>query len=254
MHRAALDEALAWGAEAVVVKGDVTALGRMREFATAAELLSSLPVPVEVIPGNSRPATGAADMRAIFRDFGIDVGHDPWSRDLPGIRLVLGLTAIPMRHGEVWPDQRRLIADLLADAPAAAYLALHHYPQRFEWANVYPPGVPASQAGPLLDAVAAANPPPVSSGHTHRHRRHFHGPDRDRRDGLDQGLSGHVDRVRRPRRWHPADHAAGDGAHVHPLDRAHPQGHRRLVGRVVARPPKPPLLHPPWPERWLSSR
>jgi predicted phosphodiesterase len=176
--RAALDEALAWGAESIVVKGDVTAIGAVREFVTAATLLASLPVPVDVVPGNHDLKLGAADMRAIFRDYGIDVGYEPWHRDLPGIRLVMGLTALPrFHHGEVWPDQRNLIAELLAAAPRAGYLGLHHYPQRFEWANVYPPGVPASQATPLLEAIAAANPATlVSSGHTHRHRRHFHGP------------------------------------------------------------------------------
>ena len=176
--RAALDEALAWGAEAIVVKGDVTAVGARREFVTAATLFASLPVPVDVIPGNHDVRGGAADMRAILSDHGIEVGDEPWYRDLPGIRLVMGLSAVRrQKHGEVWPDQRAMISELLRSAPGAGYLAMHHYPQRFEWANVYPPGIPASHAVPLLEAVAAANPRTlVSSGHTHRHRRHFHGP------------------------------------------------------------------------------
>jgi hypothetical protein len=41
---------------------------------------------------------------------------------------------------------------------------------------MYPPGVPAGQARPFLDAVAAANPATVIAvGHSHRHRRHRHG-------------------------------------------------------------------------------
>ena len=54
---------------------------------------------------------------------------------------------------------------------------MHHYPQRFERANVYPPGIAGGQASALLDAIADVHPATlVSSGHTHRHRRHFHGP------------------------------------------------------------------------------
>jgi hypothetical protein len=40
-----------------------------------------------------------------------------------------------------------------------------------------PPGVPARDANPFLDAVAAAHPATVvTSGHTHRHRARRHGP------------------------------------------------------------------------------
>jgi 3',5'-cyclic AMP phosphodiesterase CpdA len=176
--RAALDEALAWGAEAVVVKGDLTARGRHGELVAAAELLASLPVPVEAVPGNHDVFLNTSDVRAVLRDHGMPIGDEPWARDLPGIRLVMGLSAIRgQKHGEVWPDQRMTITELLRDAPAASFVAFHHYPQRFERANVYPPGIPRSHAVPLLEAIAEANPRTVvSSGHTHRHRRHQHGP------------------------------------------------------------------------------
>ena len=176
--RAALREALDWGAEAIVVKGDLTARATFDEFTGAAELLASQPVPVEVVPGNHDVRAPKADVRAVLAAHGLHVGHEPWARDLPGIRLVMGLSArLNMKHGEVWPDQREVILELLGDAPAAGFLALHHYPQRFERANVYPPGIPASHAVPLLDGIAAVNPATlISSGHTHRHRRHRHGP------------------------------------------------------------------------------
>jgi hypothetical protein len=57
--RAAIAEAMAWGAEALVVKGDVTARGRPAEVDTAIELLCSLPIPVEVVPGNHDLKRGA---------------------------------------------------------------------------------------------------------------------------------------------------------------------------------------------------
>jgi predicted phosphodiesterase len=175
--RAALRAALEWGAEAIIVKGDVTAMGRLAELVTGAELLAGLPVPVEVVPGNHDLKKGAADMRAVFAQHGITIGYEPWYRDLPGIRVVMGLSAGQRLHGgQVWPDQRETIARLVSAAPGAGFVALHHYPQRFERANVWPPGIPASHAGALLDAVSRANPDTVvSSGHTHRHRRHYQG-------------------------------------------------------------------------------
>jgi hypothetical protein len=57
------------------------------------------------------------------------------------------------------------------------FVAVHHQPQRWRVPNQYPPGIPGPAAGALLDALAAANPATVlSSGHTHRHRLHRHGP------------------------------------------------------------------------------
>src|SRR4051794_38387075 len=174
--RAALGEAMDWGAQAVVVKGDTTAYGRLPELVTVAELLAGLPVPVEVVPGNHDLKIGAADMRGVFAQHGIVIGYEPWFRDLPGIRLVMGLSAgLRLHGGQIWPDQRRMIAGLLAGAPGAGFLGLHHSPQRFERANVWPPGTPVPPAAPLLDAVPRATPPPTaSSGHTPRHRRHYH--------------------------------------------------------------------------------
>jgi hypothetical protein len=54
---------------------------------------------------------------------------------------------------------------------------MHHYPQRFRVPTMWPPGIAGPDAAALLDAVAAANPRTfVTSGHSHRHRAHRHGP------------------------------------------------------------------------------
>lgn len=175
--RAALAEAVGWGAETIVVKGDLTRFGRPEEFATAGELLSSQPVPVETIPGNHDRWARSADMWDAMAEHGLIMKREPWCRDLPGIRLIMGLSAVYQhKWGEVDEEQREALAALAGSAPAAAFVALHHYPQRFTWANVYPPGINGRQANPLLDALADANPATmVSSGHTHRNRRHYHG-------------------------------------------------------------------------------
>lgn len=176
--RAAVEEALAWGAEALLVKGDLTYKGRQGQWDEAGKLLSGLPVPIHVVLGNHDVVKKSVDGRAALALHGITVPDEPFTRELPGITVALAHTAVDARSGgAVHPAQRHRLAELLEAAPGPAFLAMHHYPQRFRLPYFYPRGIPGDQAGALLDAVAAANPATlVSSGHSHRHRRRRHGP------------------------------------------------------------------------------
>ncbi len=176
--RTALDEALAWGAEAVVVKGDLTYLGQTEEWNEVGRLLAGLPVPVDVIFGNHDVVKKAVDGRPPLAEHGIVVPSHPFSRDLPGIRVVMGHSAVRGKGGgRVKPDQRRRIAQLLQGAEGPAFLGLHHYPQRYQVPTLYPVGIPGHEAHALLDTVVATNPATlVSSGHSHRNRRNSYGP------------------------------------------------------------------------------
>jgi len=176
--RAAIDEATRWGAQALVVKGDITSDGAPAEFRAAGELLAAIRAPVLTIFGNHEFHDPITDGRPILAEYGIDVPRDPWAHDLPGIRLVLVDTGRPyQRAGRVDAAQRAAVAALVADAPGAAFVALHHQPQRWRLPNQYPPGIAAPESQLLLDAIVAANPATfVATGHTHRHRRHQHGP------------------------------------------------------------------------------
>ena len=176
--RAALDEALAWGAQTIIVKGDLVAKGEPEQWEAAGRLLSSLPVPVHTLYGNHEVNHVAYDGGHLLAEHGVDVAHEPAMTDVPGVRIVLLPTVVPdAGHGQVGPEARARVADLVAGAPGAAFVAMHHYPQRFRIPNAWPPGIPGDQAKPLLDAITAANPATlVASGHSHRHRRHHHGP------------------------------------------------------------------------------
>ena len=176
--RTALDEALAWGAEAVVVKGDLTYLGKEEEWNEVGPLLAGLPVPVDVVLGNHDVHKKGVDARTALAGHDIVVPSHPFSRDLPGIRIVLAHSAVTGQGGgRVKPDQRRRIAQLLQEAGGPAFLAVHHYPQRFRLPTFYPLGIPGDEASALLDTVVATNPATlVSSGHSHRNRRNSYGP------------------------------------------------------------------------------
>lgn len=175
--RAALDEALEWGAEAIVVKGDLTNNSQPNEFREIGEVLASLPVPVEVILGNHDARDAEYPARVWLAEHGIVVPDEPWARELPGVRLVMGHTeAFRHKGGHIDARQREQLVALTAGA-GPAFVAIHHQLDRWTFSNIYPPGVPGPEANAFLDALASAHPNTyVATGHTHRHRRHTHGP------------------------------------------------------------------------------
>ena len=176
--RAALTEAVAWGAEAIVAKGDLTYHGRPQQWSDLGRLLAGIPVSVSAVLGNHDVGIRAVDGRPVLAASGIVVPYDPFSVDLPGLRVVLAHTAVAHKHhGAVVGRQRDQIADLVAAAPGPVFLAMHHYVQRFKVPMAYPPGIPGDQSRALLDTVLAANPATMlSAGHSHRNRRRRYGP------------------------------------------------------------------------------
>lgn len=175
--RAAIEEATAWGAELLVVKGDMTRESEPVEFHETGRLLATSPIPVAAILGN-HDVRGGVDGRAILAEHGIDVPPGAWSLDLPGLRIVGGHTPIPTRHrGELTPTQRRELVRLAEEGGGPAFVAIHHQLQLTRWAHYYPPGVPQEESRRFLEELAIACPAAmVASGHTHRNRRHRFGP------------------------------------------------------------------------------
>lgn len=175
--RAALREAADWGAQLVVVKGDLTRDSEPIEFHEVARLLASAPVPVLANLGNHDVRYGI-DGPGLLARYGIEVATEACAHDVAGLRIVLGHTPDPHhRRGFVDPGQRARIAELAAGAPGGALVLLHHQLELSALRRFYPPGVPAAQAVPLLDALAAANPATmVSGGHSHRSRLRRYGP------------------------------------------------------------------------------
>lgn len=174
--RAAVAEAAAWGAQMLVVKGDITEHGRPHEWATAAEALRGGGMPVHAIPGNHDVQRGACDGHAALAAAGIRyVTGGVRSVDVPGLRIVLvDVTVPPHHHGSTTPrlDDTRAEA---GTAPGPVLVAIHQQPQRWKVPVHWPPGITGPEANAFLDAVAAANPAGiVASGHSHRHRRRRH--------------------------------------------------------------------------------
>ena len=165
--------ATSWGAELLVAKGDLTCDGQPSEIFAVIDLLRSAAVPVEVILGN-HDVRGSFDVAAVMQASGVTVSSDARSRDLPGIRLVLGHSPLPDRHhGRVSADHASELAALAAAAPGPVVVALHHPPQRWPVQTYYPPSIDRSDSRRLMSALARANRSTLLiAGHTHRNRRY----------------------------------------------------------------------------------
>lgn len=175
--RAALAETLAWGAQAIVLKGDITNLAMPRHWHMAAEVFGDCPVPVLAVRGNHDVVRRGVDGRRQLDDAGIQMAEEPTAHDFPGIRIVLGQSAVPGRgYGRIELEQRERLAELCADAGTGCFVAVHHQTQPFRVHLYHPPGIPGPQARAVLDSLGEANPAVVfASGHTHRHRRRDRG-------------------------------------------------------------------------------
>ncbi|MCU1343917.1 MAG: hypothetical protein JWL70_183 [Acidimicrobiia bacterium] len=176
--RAALAEMVEWGAQLVVLKGDVSHTSHRWQFELLAELLAEVSVPFLVMPGNHDGGNHIHDHAAsVLASQGVELTTGLAVRDEPGLRVITADTVVP-GHGHGGID--RHLDDLrrqLAEAPGAALLLMHHQFQRTRFPTYWPMGILGDEAHRALDAMAEANPHTlVSSGHTHRHRRHVHGP------------------------------------------------------------------------------
>lgn len=175
--RAAVLEAESWGADELLVKGDLVDRSSDANWSAAEAALAGFPGPVSIVAGNhewssrgdGRAQVGIAAMghRAVW-----GVAH----HDRPGLRVVLADTAVAGRDsGHLSATTAAEIVDAVAGADTAVLVAIHHQLTRLPFPTYLPVGVPRTESVALVEAVAGANPRTlITSGHTHRHRRRRH--------------------------------------------------------------------------------
>lgn len=175
--RAALDEGLAWGAQHLVLKGDLVDRGTPDEYDLLGKVLAEAGLPVEAIPGNHEVKPyREVDHPEAFAGLGLTVAPERLHTiDLPGLRVAL----VDSTTFDVNAPRLDHAVDAMADAldGRPALVVLHHHLLRLPFSVLWPPGVPGPLARRFLDAVADASPAAlVASGHTHRHvtRKHRH--------------------------------------------------------------------------------
>jgi len=178
---AAVSEAVAWGAQRLAVKGDLTNNGAPEQWRAYARLVAEAAVPVDAIPGNHDQYHPSGFHHVTPPDaavaFDLSIANPLIVRDLHGLRIVLVDSTIPAHnHGTLDP-----VVDAVLDAAAAAdrsgavLVLLHHQLQAHHHPEGWPVGVGRNESRRLLEGLARAHPHVlVSSGHTHRHRRWNH--------------------------------------------------------------------------------
>ena len=241
--RAAVSEAVAWGAQVLVAKGDLTWGGRPRQWEGIGEVLRSAGVPVHAVLGNHDTVRRATDGRKVLSELGVDIREEPWAVDLAGIRIVLIDSTWPGHsRGRLDEERRRHVARLVVEGRAPAFVALHHYPQPFTLPHIYPAGLPAANA-----LARRALPRPFNAGGHRPQPPSPSAPQHPGPRGRGRGhppLPRHVGRLRRARGRDPPGGAAGVRPRGHRLDGADPPGAGRSVGVVGVGAPGRPLLHP----------
>lgn len=173
--QAAVAEATAWGADVLVVKGDITDCGTPEQWDLFDELLDTTTIPIVAIPGNhdtfAKP--GALDAHEQLQQRGL-CPTDVQTLDLPGIRIVAADTTTP-RHswGRIRHLEDRLVGAVDTCDPAIVFL--HHHLESHRSPRFWPVGTPRREAAPVLTRLVEAKPDLViSSGHTHRNRARTH--------------------------------------------------------------------------------
>ncbi|HUJ64610.1 MAG TPA: metallophosphoesterase [Acidimicrobiales bacterium] len=168
---AAIAEARAWGAELLVVKGDLTYAARPSEAATVADALAGANIPVHAILGN-HDVRGRADVAAVLAERGIAVHRHADQLDVPALRLLFGHTPVPGLHGgRLAEAHARELAQLAGDADGPVALIMHHPPRRLPVQTYYPPSISWRDSNLLLHGLSARNRAALMlAGHTHRNR------------------------------------------------------------------------------------
>ena len=177
--RSALADAIAWGAANVVVKGDLTQASTDEHWDLVGSVLTGLPVDFEIVPGNhefNRKSTVLPEEASI--EHGLRVTRGVEVADFPGLRLITTDTAQPITDaGRIAHAAPQIVEAAAGAGDRWVLVAIHHHPQRFRWKTFLPAGIPGPEARSFLNDLAAAHPDTlVTTGHTHRHRRHDRWP------------------------------------------------------------------------------
>ena len=138
--------------DCALITGDLADHGEPAEYEAARELLTSLDIPVHVIPGNHDNAGVMLQVLADTRYVrpAAEDGRCYYRVDYPGLRLLCCDSSVPGRDGgQLGPVQLAwLDSELGRDPDVPAVVALHHHP--------VPSGIVAMDGMMLADSADLA--------------------------------------------------------------------------------------------------
>ena len=118
--------------------------------------------------------TREVEPEEMVSEFGLSA--DPiLTAEFDQVQIILADTSIPNRgRGDL--DQYRDTLLHMVDVDKPVFLGIHHNIMRTPKPWFVPHGIPSTNAAPFLEALPDANKNVfISSGHTHRNRRHYLG-------------------------------------------------------------------------------
>jgi 3',5'-cyclic AMP phosphodiesterase CpdA len=169
--RAALAEGRAWGAQHLVLKGDLVDRAAHDEYDLLGKVLAEAGLPTEAVPGNHEVKPyRQVDYEVAFASLGLAPLDDGLRTvDLPGLRVVLIDSTVVGEHYARADHVLPRLAEAIDGRPA--FVVLHHHLLPLPLQTWWPPGMTSPGARRLVEAVKAASPVAIiTSGHTHRHR------------------------------------------------------------------------------------
>ena len=168
---AAAREAETWGAELLVIKGDITDMARPAEWNLFDEFLAAVSIPVTAVPGNHDTVAtpGSLDAAEELQRRGL-FPEPVHSVDLANARVVLADSTVSSHSwGRLGCRRDELIDAVSTDMPALLFT--HHHLENHISPWFWPLGVQRFDNARLVRELASTNPDLlISSGHTHRTR------------------------------------------------------------------------------------
>lgn len=172
--RSALEDIERWGAQRLIIKGDVVEDSRPHSWAEAAALLNEVSIPIHLIAGNheARPRA-TVDPYRHAKLCGLDLQPGVRSIDVRGARLVLMDSSVPGIDIGRWHHLYDDAVAAVGSTTQPCMVFVHHQPQFGPFPTYLPRGIADPGATRFIRSLVDANPNIFgSSGHTHRNRKH----------------------------------------------------------------------------------
>lgn len=173
---AAIQEAVAWGAELLLIKGDAVQHEDDACFEMLGELVDRFPdLPMMLVPGNHDVDAGATVIPTTVGSRKLPYIRSVDYLDLPGARIVMANSTRPSAGSGTLAGTAGTILEVAADTSDPLFLGLHHQLQPGRIPRYWPKGIVAPESTLFLDRLAdSTDKAVVSSGHTHRNRARMH--------------------------------------------------------------------------------
>lgn len=169
---AAITDALEWGAQRLVIKGDIVQSSHPHTWSLVSDLVGALAIPVDMICGNhDRNQLSTVDPFTEAARAGLRLHRDVTAIDIEGLRLVLVDSSVNSIEVGVWRPHTAAVRHAVATSDRPVMLLIHHQPQSTPVPVYLPRGISSFTARRFLRTMSTANPAIFgSSGHTHRNR------------------------------------------------------------------------------------